>query len=261
MPNAVISGDPQFFDMLFGDCLKIMPSFPAASIDLILCDLPYGTTACEWDIVIPFAPLWKEYLRILKPNGVICLTSAGKFTTVLNASNLEMLKYDYIWDKVRGVGHLNAKKKPLQRHETVSVFAAAPMGQFTYNPQMTTGKYRQKGGYGKGGGCYSNHGANIHADDQYYPSSILQFSNADQTNKIHPTQKPVALMEYLILTHSNEGDLVLDNCSGGGTTGVACINTNRRFIGIERDAEHYKNGFERVILAKARRENRTGLFA
>lgn len=216
-----------------GDCLEVMKGIPDASIDLILCDLPYGTTQNKWDAVIPFEMLWEQYRRIAK--GAIVLTSAQPFTSALVMSNPVDFKYQWVWDKSQVTGFLNAKKQPLRRHEDVLVFYSK---QPTYNPQFSSGspyKINRKH-------ATTNYGAqtenSTESDGRRYPTSILPIPQVREAGG-HPTQKPVALMEYLIRTYTNEGDLVLDNCMGSGTTGVACANTGRRFIGIERDPTYF----------------------
>jgi site-specific DNA-methyltransferase (adenine-specific) len=214
-----------------GDCLEIMPTLADKSVDMILCDLPYGTTACKWDTIIPFEPLWRQYKRVIKNNGAIVLTASQPFTSALVMSNPGGFKYCWVWDKALPTGHLDAKRRPMRQHEDIAVFAP---GRVTYNPEMRTGKFRKKGDSGQSE-CYGKFNRVVSFNDQYYPTSILRISNADQTKKEHPTQKPAALFEYLIRTYTNEGDMVLDNCAGSGTTGVACMNTGRKFILIEKD--------------------------
>lgn len=225
------------------DCIAAMPSIASGSVDLILCDLPYGTTQNKWDTVIPFDALWAEYLRIVKPNGAIVLTAQAPFDKVLGASNIGMLKYEWIWQKDNGTGFLNAKKAPLKTHENILVFYRKPP---TYNPQMRLGfkPYKSKQGttssnYGK-----MNPESISQSNGERYPVTVLEFN---QERGHHPTQKPVALMEYLIRTYTNEGDVVLDNCMGSGTTGVAAIRANRRFIGIERDEKYFTIAENRII--------------
>ena len=229
-----------------GDCLELMKQLEDNSIDLILCDLPYGITNRNvWDIVIDFEKLWKQYFRIIKEKGVIILTSVQPFTSILINSNLKMFKYCWYWNKVCPTGFLNAKKQPLRQIEEICVFYNS---QPNYNPIMVhTGKVRKKGG---GKVATSNYGkfknGYFSEDDLLYPKQLLEFSNADKSLIKHPTQKPVALFEYLIKTYTNEGDLVLDNCIGSGTTAVACIKTNRKFIGIELSPEYCKIANERI---------------
>lgn len=220
-------------DLQQGDCLELMKSIPDKSVDMILCDLPYGTTACKWDNIIPFEPLWEQYKRIIKDNGAICLFGSEPFSTELRHSNIKMFRYDWIWEKSKGSGFYNAKKMPLKSHEIISIFyKKAP----TYNPQMTIGKpYKCKQGYvGEYLGKNINDVITIN-DGTRYPTSVQKFGIEVG---LHPTQKPTPLLEYLIKTYTNEGDAVLDNCMGSGSTGVACVNTNRNFIGMELD-EHY----------------------
>ena len=235
--------------IIHGDCLEEMSKIPDKSVDMILCDLPYGTTACKWDTVIPFEPLWKQYKRIIKDNGAIVLTASQPFTSALVMSNVAGFRYSLVWDKVMPVGHLNAKKMPLRQHEDILVF-----GGKVYYPQMTPRlKVRTDKRTGKeykdiGNQTYGAYKAVDGSYTEFYPRSIVKFSNADQ-RKVHPTQKPVALFEYLIRTYTNEGDLVLDNCAGSGTTGVACQNLKRNFILIEKEEKYIKIIRERLALA------------
>lgn len=231
--------------IICGDCLEVMLNIPDKSIDMILCDLPYGTTACKWDTVIPLEPLWEQYKRIIKNNGAIVLTASQPFTTILISSNILMFKYEWIWNKVRGVGFQVAKYRPMMQHENVLIFGN---GRITYNPQMIS---RDKIKKSK---CYTSSDSNpLKYNDgveRIYthknPSSILTFSNASQKNKYHPTQKPVALFEYLIKTYTNKGDLVLDNCAGSGTTGVACRNLGRDYILIEKEKKYVEIARRRI---------------
>jgi site-specific DNA-methyltransferase (adenine-specific) len=219
------------------DCFNVLPEIEDKSIDMILCDLPYGTTACKWDSILPLEPLWTEYKRIIKRGGAIVLTASQPFTTILINSNLNDFRYEWIWEKSNGGGFLLANKMPLKRHENILIFYdTLPQ----YNPQKTEGSpYSAKssfGGYFMG----EKQGQEVAGwitenDGSRYPTSILKFSN---DIGLHPTQKPVALFEYLIKTYTNEGDLVLDNCAGSGTTGVACQNLNRDCILIEKEAEY-----------------------
>jgi site-specific DNA-methyltransferase (adenine-specific) len=213
-----------------GDCLEVMKRIEDKSIDLILADLPYGTTACKWDKIIPFEPLWTQYKRIIKDNGAIVLTASQPFTSALVMSNVNGFKYSWIWNKKQTGNHFLAKYQPLKIHEDVLVFNSK-----NYRPEMRTGKMRTKGGAKKSllFGSHTTESVN----DQYYPTSVIEIAN-ERLNKLHPTQKPVALFEYLIKTYTNEGDLVLDNCAGSGTTGVACKNLNRNFILIEKEQEY-----------------------
>ena len=225
--------------LMLGDCLERMKEIPDGSVDLILCDLPYGTTRNKWDSVIDLPSLWAEYKRIAR--GAVVLTAQTPFDKVLGVSNLSWLRHEWIWEKPRATGHLNAKRAPMKAHENVLVFSA---GAPTYNPQMTPGeKYHVGGGASK----QDNYGAFGTARDNdgsmRYPRTVQKFSHEAG---LHPTQKPVALMEYLIRTYTNEGDTVLDNCMGSGSTGVACVNTNRRFIGIEREPKYFEIAKQRI---------------
>lgn len=228
-----------------GDCLELMKNIPDKSVDMILCDLPYGTTACKWDSVIPFEPLWEQYNRIIKDNGAIVLFGSEPFSTLLRYSNLKMYKYDWIWDKVKPNGHLVAKHRPMQRNENISVFGK---GKINYYPIMIDrDKPKKSKEYSRtkimGGNTTDSEGKTL---NKKYPQNILIYSNASQKDKLHPTQKPVALLEYLIKTYTNENEIVLDNCMGSGSTGVACINTNRKFIGIELDENYFNIAKERI---------------
>ena len=229
--------------LLNGDCLQLMPlMIEDESIDMILCDLPYGTTQNKWDTVLPLDALWDEYNRIIKHNGAIVLFSQMPFTAKLISSNYKNFRYEWVWVKEQATGHLNANKMPLKIHENILVFYKKLP---TYNPQYGSGK------------TYvitqstpsSNYGAqkdNITTvnDGKRYPKSLLKFGR--DRDKLHPTQKPVALLEYLIKTYTNEGDTVLDNCMGSGSTGVACKRTGRHFIGIEMDKKYYDIAKERI---------------
>ena len=224
-----------------------MKNIPDKSIDMILCDLPYGTTACKWDVVIPFEPLWKEYKRIIKDRGCIALFGSEPFSSYLRMSNIKDYKYDWIWDKAQSGSFQNAKYAPLKIHELISIFNSG-----RYFPEMRTGKMRKKGGSKKRNEC-----ANVTLlpdyfsySDKYYPVSILDFPNcANKGTNVHPTQKPVALLEYLIKTYTLESETVLDNCMGSGSTGVVCINTNRKFIGIEKDEKYFEIAKKRIAEA------------
>lgn len=232
-----------------GDCIELLNDVPDESVDLILCDLPYGTTCCKWDSVIPFKPLWSHYERIIKPNGAILLFGAQPFSSVLATSNLKLFRYEWIWEKTSSTGFLNAKKQPLRAHENVLVFYKA---QPVYNPQKTKGHERKTAKRKDIGSEHYGKQLKIPAYDstERYPRSVQVFSSDKQRKGLHPTQKPVALCEYLIRTYTNVGDLVLDNCMGSGTTGVACINTNRNFIGIEMDADYFDIARNRIFEAK-----------
>lgn len=218
-----------------GDCLNIMKDIDDKSIDMILCDLPYGMTARnKWDTIIDFKLLWKQYERIIKSNGVIVLTAIQPFTSMLVLSNPTYFKYEWIWKKQQGTGFLNAKKQPLRNHESILVFYK---NQPTYNPQFTKGKpYKCKSGTASLN--YREQISVITENNGYrYPLTVIDFDY--DKNKLHPTQKPVSLFEYLIKTYTNEGNLVLDNCAGSGTTAIACINTNRNYILIEKEQQYF----------------------
>ena len=239
--------------LLQGDCLQIMPTLAPASIDLILCDLPYGTTACKWDSIIPLDALWREYAKLAR--GAIVLTAAQPFTSALVMSNLSLFRYSLVWDKVnKYTGALNSKKMPLRRHEDICVFYKKLP---TYNPQWRKGKAFQNtrtGGHGE----HTQYGKRpfekrFHSNDgeHHNPCSIIEIpSKLNLEMGQHPTQKPVALMEYLIKTYTNPGDTVLDNCMGSGTTGVACVNTGREFIGIEQDPNYFQIASTRIAIAE-----------
>ena len=235
--------------LMHGDCLELMKEIPSGSVDMILCDLPYGTTACKWDSVIPFDPLWVEYERIGKPGSAIVLTSCQPFTTALIASNIRGFKYEWIYEKTNPKGFLGAKKRPLTAHENICVFC---FGTPPYYPQKWTIpehlRTKRKHATSKTSGeCYGDRELKRWDDDgSRFPTSVIGFSNrVGRSENYHPTQKPVALMEYLILTYTNPGETVMDNCMGSGTTGVACANTGRNFIGMEKDEAYF-------AIAKAR---------
>ena len=218
-----------------GNCLDLMSDIDDKSIDMILCDLPYGTTACKWDSVIPFEPLWAHYKRIIKDNGAIVLTASQPFTSALVMSNPKMFKYCWVWNKAKAANYVNAKKQPLKIHEDIAVFCKGN----NYNPQKTIGKFRKKGGYTVNREVAVAQNPTVSFNDTYYPKSILDFSVAgNKDSTLHPTQKPVALFEYLIKTYTNEGELVLDNCAGSGTTAIACLKTNRNYILIEQETKY-----------------------
>lgn len=228
-----------------GDCLDVMATLPSASVDLILCDLPYGTTQNKWDSIIPLDALWREYWRIAKPNAAIVLTAAQPFTSALVMSNPATFKYQWIWEKTIATGFLNAKKQPLRAHEDVLVFGR---GQTLYNPQMIDRQERKVSR--RVGTKTTNYGAadkeTFYDSTARYPRSVQVFPSRTDGDALHPTQKPVALMEYLIRTYTNPGDTVLDNCMGSGTTGVAAIQSGRRFIGIERDPDYFAIASKRI---------------
>jgi DNA modification methylase len=236
------------FDLQQGDCLELMKRIPDKFIDLILCDLPYGTTACKWDTVIPFDALWEQYKRIAKPNAAIVLTASQPFTSALIMSNIDAYRHRWVWDKVKPASGLNAKKSPLRVIEDVIVFSYEPSRYF---PQMVPKKHRAERKCDSNGEAFGGARAERFHDNGGlgYPKEIISLSNADQRGRVHPTQKPVELMEYMIRTYTNEGDKVLDNCMGSGTTGVACANTGRHFIGMEMDEKYFSIASERIEAA------------
>ena len=232
-------------NLMLGDCLERMKEIPDGSVDLILTDPPYGTTACKWDSVIPLEPMWEQLKRIIKPNGAIVMTASQPFTSMLVMSNLGMFKYELIWEKDKPSDFAVAKFKTMKYHETVLIFTN---GRATYNPQMVIGKPNHS--VGKGIRRKNNEsGANTatvsnKTDGLKHPKSVLKINR--ESKPIHPTQKPVALMEYLIKTYTNENETVLDFTMGSGTTGVACKNLNRKFIGIEKDETYFKIAQDRI---------------
>ena len=242
-------------ELIQGDCLVEMSKIPDKSIDMILCDLPYGTTQCKWDVVIPFDKLWAHYNRVIKPNAAIVLFGTEPFSSHLRLSNLKAYKYDWVWDKVNKFGgHLNAKKQPLRIAEYISVFYKSQSG---YYPQMTIGnpyKAISKGGKTKNYGKQRDGVVTIN-NGKYYPKNIIPINGDERGThgRIHPTQKPVALLEYLIKTYTLEGEKVLDNCMGSGSTGVACKNLNRKFIGIEKDDRFFNIAKSRIEEQQTRR--------
>lgn len=256
-----------------GDCLDVMDLMieDNTKVDMILCDLPYGTTACIWDIVIPLQSLWERYKQIIKPNGAIVLFASTPFDKILGCSNLQWLKYEWIWDKVQPTGALTVKKRPMKQHENILVFYNK---QPTYNRQMADrkkedlrvnavrNKNNQKTNYGYDhtGGMTMKYAAD-YDPTKVNPKSILTYSKQPtRTKNLHPTQKPVALCEYLIKTYTNEGETVLDNCIGSGTTAVACINTDRYCIGIEKDKPIYDIAVKRLNDIWVSKQNKNELF-
>jgi len=238
-------------NLMQGDCLERMTEIESGSVDMVLTDPPYGTTACKWDSIIPLEPMWEHLKRVIKKNGAIVLTASQPFTTTLISSNMGMFKYCWVWDKKAAGNHGLAKFQPMKVHEDVVVFSKTP---HFYAPIKVKGKMRKKGGYGSGNSIATGmQEIAPRASDEYYPKSILEISNAKRIGKVHPTQKPVALMEYLIKTYTNEGETVLDFTMGSGTTGVACANLNRDFIGIEMDLDYFNIALERI--EKAHKDN------
>ena len=241
------------FTLLHGDCLELMKSIPDGSVDMVLCDLPYGKTSCEWDSVIPFETLWEQYNRIIKKNGAIVLFGSEPFTSRLVMSNVKNFKHDWIWQKNAGSNFGCVKFQPMREHEHVLVFCN---GKTPYYPIMQeraeSGRVRVKTvvKYNTKTEAYAD---TLHNEviskrpDLRYPSSIQKFN---RERGFHPTQKPVALLEYLVKTYTNEGDLVLDNCMGSGSTGVACVNTRRRFIGMELEKSYFDVAVQRIAEAE-----------
>ena len=242
-PDSYRNGD---ILMIHGDCLEKMKYIPDKSIDMILCDLPYGTTACKWDVVIPFEPLWEQYKRIIKPNGAIVLFGSQPFTSALIMSNVKMFKYCWVWEKSRSSTPMLAKKQPMRFHEDVCVFYK---NQPTYKPIMIKGSKNHASKSGKA--VIKIHGDResvfrANTSDMKYPRSVQFFKSTDSTRNLHPTEKPLALLEYLIKIYTLEGETVLDNCIGSGSTAIACLNTNRNFIGIEKDDKYFEIAKKRI---------------
>lgn len=237
--------------LLQGDCLELMKNIPRGSIDMILCDLPYGTTRCRWDTVIPLAQLWEQYKRVIKYNGAIVLFSTQPFTSELIVSNREMYRYEWIWHKTQPTGYLNAKKMPLRVHENIEVFYKGPP---IYNPQFTHGHKRKTAvnryeRAADGNSIYGHEYRNTKYDStDRYPVDVQKFGTGDKAKRLHVAQKPLALLEYMILTYTRPGETVMDNCMGSGSTGVAALNTGRDFVGMELDPECFQ-------IAKARIES------
>lgn len=229
---------------MHGDCLELMKTIPDGSVDLILTDPPYGTTACKWDSVIPFAPMWEELKRIIKPNGAIVLFGSEPFSSALRMSNIKQYKYDWVWDKKLPSGMQIAKYRPMQRHENIMIFSNG--GTPNYYPIRTPQKQRTGKIYSKSESspiAYDDGKLKIYRDKN--PQSIIEFYKRDG-KALHPTQKPVTLLEYLIKTYTQEKETVLDFTMGSGSTGVACINTGRNFIGIEMDETYFNIARNRI---------------
>ena len=248
----------EMIELYNGDCLELMKSIPDKSVDMILCDLPYGTTKCKWDIVIPLDKLWEQYNRIIKDKGAILLFGSEPFSSKLRISNLRMYKYDWIWKKTKAQGFLNSKKMPLKDYENICVFyKRLPV----YNPQgIIYGNFQndRKSKYSKGEDIYGKEKEFGISHMSNFPKQIIEFSNPSGKGQLHPTQKPVDLLEYLIKTYTQDGEVILDNCMGSGSTGVACINTNRDFIGIELDKDYLNIANERI--KDAQKEMKRRLF-
>lgn len=238
-----------FKSLFLGDCLSLMSEIPDTSVDMVLCDLPYGTTACKWDSIIPFNTLWDHYRRVCKRDAPIVLTASQPFTSSLLMSNPDAFRHEWIWEKSKASNFLLARKQPLKAHESVLTFC---FGNPPYYPQKTPGKPFKGSGRSKKGSktdlvndVPNPTFRNDNAGDRF-PRSVQYFVTAENEGCLHPTQKPVALMEYLIRTYTNEGEVVLDNTMGSGTTGVACLRTNRNFIGIEMDPIFFKIACDRI---------------
>ena len=229
--------------LIHGDCLEAMQGIPDGSVDMVCTDPPYGTTACKWDSVIPFEPMWAQLKRITKPNGAIVLTASQPFTSALVMSNVKMFKYSWVWEKPKASGFLNARKRPLKSFEDIAVFSC---GQPNYFPQGLVPVSVNSARKNKAGnGNFSKVSSKPYIQKEgNFPKNVIRFQH--ETSPVHPTQKPVALMEYLIRTYTNEGETVLDFTMGSGTTGVACKNLGRQFIGIEQSAEYFAIASKRI---------------
>lgn len=233
-------------DLFKGDCLSLMKDIPDNKVDLLLVDLPYGTTNCKWDVVLPFEKLWEQYNRIVKENGAMIFTATQPFTSLLVTSNIKNYKYNLIWEKSKATGYLNAKKQPMRSHEDICVFYRK---QPTYNPIMREGEPYYKGSAHRPTDVYGKQKEVLveNKTGLRYPRSVIYFKTAESEGKVvHPTQKPVALFEYLIKTYSNEKEVVFDSCMGSGTTGIASLRTNRKFIGIENDESYFEIAKQRI---------------
>lgn len=240
--------------LCLGDCLSLMPVLPDASVDMVFADLPYGVTANKWDTVIPFEPLWRELLRVAKPNAAFVFTATQPFATALIMSQPKLFRYDLVWEKTTATGHLNAKKMPLRAHEHVLVFYRKAGA---YNPQITPATELRGSTSSRSQAQSSNYG---YAADKppwvdnglRQPRSVIKIGVEKRRASVHPTQKPVALLEWLIKTYSNSGDVILDPTMGSGTTGVAALNTGRRFAGFEKDRSYYQSAKQRISATQAR---------
>jgi site-specific DNA-methyltransferase (adenine-specific) len=231
--------------VICGDCLEVMRDMPDNSVDLVLTDPPYGITQCSWDSMAD-TKLW-PFLSKLKSRGSLVLTCSQPFTSLLVSANIDYFKYDMVWDKGNVSGFLNARKMPLREHEDVLVFAKEKIGNFTYNPQITQGAMQKKGGkFKKHTELYGKYKPALTMNDTYYPTTLIYTGTVFRNDNVHPTQKPVALMEYLIKTYSNEGDTILDPFFGSGTTGVAAVRMGRHFIGIEINPDYCKIAEKRI---------------
>ena len=237
-------------EIYLGDCLELMPKHVEdKSIDMIFCDLPYGTTKCKWDVIIPFDRLWSEYERVIKDNGVILLFGNEPFSSVLRTSNLKLYRYDWIWEKTKATGFQNSKIQPMRKYENLSVFYKHKP---TYNPQGLIKKQDKKTNV-RSGNIKNEHSFNTYkgkkpvAEFTNYPANIVKFKNASGKGHLHPTMKPLSLIDYMIKTYTNEGDLILDNTCGSGTTGLGAKNLKRDYIMMEQDPEYYETACKRVL--------------
>ena len=236
-----------------GDCLEIMKDIPNSSIDMILCDLPYGTTSCKWDSIIPFESLWKQYERIIKDSGAIALFGTEPFSSYLRTSNIKLYKYDWKWIKSKVGNFLNCKNSPMKKYEDIIIFskgniANGSKNMMKYYPQGLIEINKKCNNTGKSRKCTTIEDRPSRQGDYNqkftgYPNNILEFNSE---SGLHPTQKPIELLEYLIKTYTNEDATILDNCIGSGTTAIACLNTNRNYIGIEKDKQYYNVAIERI---------------
>lgn len=251
------------FNIMQGDCLELMKNIPDGSVDLVLCDLPYGTTASNWDKEIPAERLWEQYNRIISNNGSVLLFASGLFEPRVMLSNIDDYKYKWVWVKNNSTNFVHAKNRPMTKHESILVFSKAPMGhisqlgdkRMTYNPQgiipINKTIKAGKGRFGTVAGIRPSHKHEFLREFTNYPNDILtDFPEVSANKKLHTNEKPVELLEYLVKTYTNEGAVVLDNCMGSGSTGVACINTNRNFVGIELDFNYFEIAKERITNAK-----------
>ena len=232
-------------NLLHGDCLELMKSIPDKSVDMVLTDPPYGTTACKWDIVIPFEPMWEQLKRIVKERSAMVMTTSQPFTSALVMSNPDYFRHEWIWDKKKPSGFQLAKVRPMIKHESVLVFSENSPRYFpikTPREKVKRNSFQSK----SDSSPLARHDGAERTYTDYYPKSIIEISNANQRNRFHPTQKPVALLEYLIKTYTLEGETVLDFAMGSGSTGVACVNTNRNFIGIEKDDKYFEIAQKRI---------------
>ena len=253
-------------NLLHGDCLELMKTIESGSVDLILTDPPYGTTACKWDSVIPFEPMWEQLNRIIKPNGVIVLFSGEPFTSTLICSNIKNFRYRLNWNKMQGSGFLNSKKSPLTMIEDICVFSNVKLGNSTYNPQLVNKEKHKIRPIGNRKPCdvttYGKHNSQLSEDydnTKSHPTDLINESSkqaeCNSVNRVHPTQKPVALLEYLIKTYTLENETVLDFTFGSCSTGIACLNTNRKFIGIEKDDKYFEIAENRIKQAINNKES------